>query len=199
MTVAEHRPVSLAVLMPLALLTILTLGVVASTDLLGPTRTAVAADTASTTAAPASPSPSDATTGTSPAPSLPGAAHAVISGSTNVELTLPFVPIDTFPSPDGTFELMWQDAELNTIYVTLDLAEGALVDGFVAVGAPGTSIYDTTYYADFFRSKCQLEVTRLEDAVVEGTFTCPQLTNADDSATVDVTGEFSAVAPPPSP
>ena len=193
----EHRPVSLATLMPLALLTMLSLGVVATTDLLGPTRTALAADTKSTVD-PASPSPSSAITGTSPAPLAPGTAHVVISGSTNVELTLPFVPTDTFPTPDGSYDLQWQDEELDTLNVTLDLAGGALSDGFVAVGAPGTSMFDTTYYADFFRSQCQLAVTRLEDAVVEGDFTCPQLANADDSATVDVTGQFSAVAPTPS-
>jgi hypothetical protein len=138
-----------------------------------------------------------AAAGASPAPRAPGTAHVVLSGSTDAELTLPFVPTGTFPSPDGSFELQWQDAALDTLNITLDLAGGELSDGFVAVGAPGTSIFDSTYYADFFRSKCQLAVTRLEDTVVEGDFTCPGLTNADDSATVDVRGEFSAVAPPP--
>ena len=88
--------------------------------------------------------------------------------------------------------------EADTLNVTLDLSEGRLTSGFVAVGAPGTSIYDTTYFADFFRSRCQVAVTRLEDATVEGDLTCSGLTNADDSATVDVKGEFSAIAPPPS-
>jgi hypothetical protein len=166
MTVTEYRTVSLATLIPLALVTMLALG--------------------------------GAAAGASPAPLVPGTAHVVLSGSTNVELTLPFVPTGAFPSPDGSYELQWQDAGLNTLNLTLDLAGGTLTDGFVAVGAPGTSIFDTTYYADFFRTQCQLRVTRLEGAVVEGDFTCPGLTNSDDTATVDVTGEFSAVPPPPS-
>jgi hypothetical protein len=141
--------------------------------------------------------PGGAATGASPAPLAPGTAHVVLSGSTNVELTLPFVPTDTFPTPDGSYELQWQDAELDTLNLTLDLAGGTITDGFVAVGAPGTSIFDTTYYADFFRTQCQIAVTRLEDTVVEGDFTCSELANADDTAMVDVTGEFSAVLPPP--
>lgn len=161
-----HRPVSLATLMSLTLLTTLSLGAAA--------------------------------TGASPGPLAPGTAHVVMSGSTNIELTLSFVPSDTFPTPDGSYDLLWQDAELNTLNLTLDLAGGTLTDGFVAVGAPGTSIFDTTYYADFFRTQCQLAVTRLEDAVIEGDFTCSELANADDSAIVDVQGEFSAVAPAPS-
>jgi hypothetical protein len=191
----EHRPVSLVTLMPLALLTMMTLGVVAATDLLAATRMAVAADTKATVDGPASPSPAPST---SPAPLAPGTAHVVISGSTNAELTLPFVPSDAFPTPNGSYDLQWQNAKLDTLNVTLDLAGGELSGGFVAVGAPGTSIDDTTYFADFFRSQCQLAVTRLEDTTVEGDFTCSQLSNADDSAKVDVKGEFSAIAAPSS-
>jgi hypothetical protein len=193
--VTEHRPVSLATLKPFVLLAIVTLVVVAATDLQAATRSAVAADTKATADSPASPSPGP---GTSPGPLAPGTAHVVISGSTNAELTLPFVPSESFPTPNGSYDLLWQDAELDTLNVTLDLEGGELTSGFVAVGAPGTSIYDTTYFADFFRSQCQIAITRLEDATVEGDFTCSRLPNADDSGMVDARGEFSTVTPPPS-
>jgi hypothetical protein len=148
----------------------------------------------------ASPAPSNVPAPVaSSGPLQPGTAHVLLKGTTNADLTLPFVPSEVFPRADGSYDLQWQDSKLDTLNVTLDLAGGKLNSGFVAVGAPGTSIYDTAYYADFVRSQCLVAVTKLDAALVEGTFTCSQLENADGSGKVDASGQFSAVAPPPSP
>jgi hypothetical protein len=190
--VKERNRIPAVNLMAFAVLAIATLGIAAASDLSAPTTVAMAADT---TAAPGGSASAMPAPSTSPSLPVPSEAHIVVSGSINTELTLPFVPSGAFPTGTGSYELQWQDAGLNTLNVTLDMAGGALTSAFVAVGVPGTSIYDTSYFADFFRSQCQVAVTRLEEQAVEGTLACPGLKNADDTATVDVTGEFSARAP----
>jgi hypothetical protein len=132
----------------------------------------------------------------SPGPRRPdqaetGSARIRTSGAISTELVLPQVS-EVFPEADGTFELQWQDVGLDTLNVSLDLAAGQLRSAFVAVGVPGTSIYDADYFADFVRTQCSVSLVRFDASAIEGTVSCNDLANADDDRTIDLEATFTA-------
>jgi hypothetical protein len=100
-----------------------------------------------------------------------------------------------FPAADGSFDMVFQDGQLDTLRVTIDLADGSVTSAFIAVGVPGTSIDDETYFADFFRSQCQVSLTRLDETAAQGAFRCDGLENAssDNPKSVNLQGEFYAI------
>lgn len=127
------------------------------------------------------------------------AAHITTVGDIATDLVLPFDPTSDQPTGDGSFDLRWQDADLNTLILTLDVAGGAVTSAFVGVGVPGTSIEDATYFADFLRTQCTVTADGLGSASLTGTIDCPGLENAMDGAdakTIDLTASFSAGASP---
>jgi hypothetical protein len=117
------------------------------------------------------------------------------TGDVAVTMDIPQDPTSEFPTGDGSFDLLFKDRELNTLYMTLDLAAGSITSAFVGVGLPGTSLADDTYFADFFRSQCLVGLSRLDETTAAGTLTCTGLENAssENPLTVDVTAEFVAV------
>jgi hypothetical protein len=131
----------------------------------------------------------------SPEGPAPGTARIATTGDVTLTMDIAQDPSSEFPTGDGSFDLLFKDADLNTLYVTLDLAEGVVTSAFVGVGVPGTSIADDTYFADFFRSQCLVSVDQLDETIVSGTVACEGLENANSEKplTVDLTAEFSAV------
>jgi hypothetical protein len=125
----------------------------------------------------------------------PGSARIATTGDVEASIDIPQDPSSAFPTGDGSFELVFKDAELNTLYVTLDLAEGMVTSAFVGVGVPGTSIVDDTYFADFFRSQCLVTLNQLDETAVAGEIACDDLENAtsENPLSVDLHAEFSAV------
>src|SRR5262245_28903614 len=100
------------------------------------------------------PDPSAEPVATSPAGPIsspdglaPGTARIVTTGDVALTIDLPQDPSSEYPTGDGSFDLLFKDAELNTLYVTLDVAGGTVTSAFVGVGVPGTSIADDTYFA----------------------------------------------------
>jgi hypothetical protein len=146
--------------------------------------------------------PTPAPTG-SPGLLPPGSARIATTGDVEASIDIPQDPSSEFPTGDGSFDLVFKDAELNTLYVTLDLAEGMVTSAFVGVGVPGTSIVDDTYFADFFRSQCLVTLNQLDETAVAGEIACDDLENAtsENPLSVDLHAEFSAVPElaPPSP
>ncbi|MEA2348973.1 MAG: hypothetical protein QOG62_2760 [Thermoleophilaceae bacterium] len=99
-----------------------------------------------------------------------------------------------FPTADGEgFDQLWTDANGNVLRMTLDMAGGELSSAFVAVGAPGTNVDDETYFADFVRSQCDVQLTRFDATEVAGTFDCVELGNFNDDMSIDAQGTFSAI------
>jgi hypothetical protein len=156
-----------------------------------PTEAPTEAPTASPSLAPTA-SPNSVPTG---APSAsPGGSSAQVqaSGDITTTLELPYVPGDSeFPAGDGSFDLVFMDESQNTLRLTLDIAGQQLTDAFVAVGLPGTGLDDATYFADFFRTQCEVSLSMLDATAVEGTFTCPGLENGAGDQTIDTSGSFS--------
>jgi hypothetical protein len=163
----------------------------ACTGAQAPTGTPAAASP--TVAATEAPTPTQQPTEAAATAPAAGTATVQTTGDVTADVSVPQEDSTEFPSEDGSFDLHWQDDELNTLNVTLDIAGGELADAFVAVGVPGTSIDDEDYFADFLRSACEVELGQLDETVVEGTFSCPGLTNGAGTKTVDVTGSFVAV------
>lgn len=87
----------------------------------------------------------------------------------------------------------WRDEAGNLLFMTVDVAGGAVTSSFLAFGVPGSSVDDEDYFPDFLRTICQLRVTQLEESEFAGAFSCEGLENAAGTKTVDVTGAFSAV------
>ena len=150
----------------------------------------------SATGTPSAPpvAPTEAPPTEQPRPTLaPGTATVETSGDVETTVMLPYDDeTSEFPSGDGSFDLVWQDEEQNTLRVTLDMTGGEVDDAFVAVGVPGTGLDDEDYFADFLRTACEVEVSRADESAVEGTFDCPGLENGAGTKSVDVTGSFSA-------
>jgi hypothetical protein len=117
------------------------------------------------------------------------------TGDVAVTIHIPQDPSSEFPTGDGSFDLVFKDRDLNTLYVTLDLAAGSITSAFVGVGVPGTSVADDTYFPDFLRSQCLVGLSRLDETTAAGTLTCEGLENAssENPLTVDLTAEFSAL------
>jgi hypothetical protein len=152
----------------------------------------------------ASPEPAaSANTAPSGSPGLiaPGTARITTTGDVALTIDLPQDASSEFPTGDGSYDLLFKDTALNTLYVTLDISGGVVTSAFVGVGVPGTSIADDTYFADFFRSQCLVSIDELDETVVTGTAACQGLENASSKnpLTVDLTAEFSGVPPLVSP
>lgn len=148
---------------------------------------------------PAAPASSAAPGASTPALREGPAAHITTTGDITADRFLPFDPASELPTGDGSFDLRWQDADLNTLVLTLDVADGAITSAFVGVGLPGTSIADPTYFADFVRSQCDVTAIGLGTDSVTGTIDCAGLENAmsgTDAQTIDLTASFSAGASP---
>jgi hypothetical protein len=123
-----------------------------------------------------------------------GTARIRTTGDVETTLTMPWdTEFGEFPTGDGEFDLRFQDEDLNTLLVTVELTGAEVTRSFVGVGVPGTAIDDRDYYADFFNLNCDVELSRLEDDAVEGTFDCTNLGNGAGNRSVDASGAFSAI------
>jgi hypothetical protein len=123
-----------------------------------------------------------------------GTAQVITSGDVTANVVLPMdVEMAEFPSGDGSFDLRWQDDELNTLNITIDVAAGEVTSAFVGIGVPGTAIVDDDYFADFLRLECEVDVSRMDATEVEGTFACLDISNGADTKAIDAIGSFSAV------
>jgi hypothetical protein len=156
-----------------------------------------------TPSTPAAPTPIAQPTGT-PGPSEtalptitppePGTARIRTTGDVETTMALPWdTEFGEFPTGDGEFDMRFQDEDLNTLLVTVELTGGEVTRSFVGVGVPGTAIDDLDYYADFLNLNCDVELSRFEDDAVEGTFDCTNLGNGAGTRSVDASGAFSAI------
>lgn len=125
----------------------------------------------------------------------PGTALVSVSGAVEADLVLPIVPGTEVPIETG-FQLQFQDAERNTLNVTLTVDTGRVTDTFVGVGVPGTSIFDASYFADFLHTQCTTQVVTLDATGVYAAVDCVGLENGAGDATVDLHAEFTTVGLP---
>jgi hypothetical protein len=125
----------------------------------------------------------------------PGSALISVTGDVEGNWVLPVVPETVAPTEDG-FELQFQDAELDTLNVTLTVDTGRISDTFVGVGVPGTSIFEDLYFADFLHTQCMTTTVALEPTAVYAAVDCTDLGNGAGDKTVDLHAEFTTVGLP---
>lgn len=125
----------------------------------------------------------------------PGTALISVSGAVETTLVLPLVPGTAVPTDSG-FELRFQDADRNTLNVTLTVDSGRVTDTFVGVGVPGTSIFDAAYFADFLHTQCTTQVVMLDATGVSAAVDCAGLENGAGDATIDLHAELTTVGLP---
>jgi hypothetical protein len=125
----------------------------------------------------------------------PGTALISVTGAVEDTLELPVVPDTAAPTENG-FELRFQDADLNTLNVTFTVDTGRVVDTFVGVGVPGTSIFDASYFADFLHTQCTTNVVSLDASGIYAAIDCVGLENGAGDASVDLHAELTTVGLP---
>ncbi len=148
--------------------------------------------TTATTAATTSSTPAPDVTG--PVTFTQGEASVDVTGDRTESFTATVDDESTFDPEDNEHDLLFVDADGNALRVTVQLVDGADESPFVAVGLPGTSLFDENYFPDAFNSKCDVEVTSASPTAIEGSFSCEQLERGDGQETIDATGTFSASA-----
>jgi hypothetical protein len=131
----------------------------------------------------------------------PGTALISVTGAVDTTLVLPILPETAAPTETG-FDLRFQDDTLDTLNVTFTVEGGSIVDTFVGVGVPGTSIFDERYFADFLHTQCTTQVVSLDATSVSAAIDCAGLENGTGDATIDLHAELTTVgyvAPAASP
>ena len=122
----------------------------------------------------------------------PGTALISVTGAVDASMVLPIVPETAAPTATG-FDLRCQDGALDTLNVTFTVSGGNIVDTFVGVGVPGTSIFDDLYFADFLHTQCTTQVVSLDATSVYAAIDCAGLENGAGDATVDLHAELTIV------
>lgn len=149
------------------------------------------------TTGPTEPSP----TTTAPAPSplgeedltfSSGEASVTATGNEELDLTVPLESATytgEAPDDEGELNAQWrEDTGERGLYMTLTVEGGELTDAFVRVDG------EEQGYPDGFHTQCELEVSRMDEEAVEGTFTCDELPSFDGETAIDAEGTFSLSA-----
>jgi hypothetical protein len=147
-----------------------------------------------TTAPPTTASPTAAPSPTGPVTFTQGEASVDVTGDRTESFTATVDDESTFDPDDNGYDLLFVDDDGNALRVGLDWETGADDSPFIAVGLPGTSLFDENYFPDQFNSKCQVEVTSATPFAIEGSFSCEDLERGDAKEMIDATGTFSATA-----
>ena len=134
----------------------------------------------------------------SPSPLLVGGGEARVdvNGDVNESFTASLDPDaeNTLTPCSGESELTWVNEQGRRLTTTLTIEDGELTDAFVAIGLPGSSLFDKEYYPDALHTQCTVTVSKLDQAGVAGAIECEGLERADGQRSIDATATFSAAA-----
>ena len=120
-----------------------------------------------------------------------GAAQVATTGDVEQSVAAELTPSTSKWTADGQLELHYSDSSGNTILVRLRVSSG-VDDQFIAVGVPGSTTDDATYFPDGGHTQCIATLQRFDSAGLDGTFTCTDVPNFNGDMTIDATGTFSA-------
>ena len=120
-----------------------------------------------------------------------GTAQVATTGSVEQSVTAELTPSTSRWTADGHLELHYSDSSGNTVLVRLRVSSG-VDDQFIAVGVPGSTTDDATYFPDGGHTQCIATLQRFDSAGLDGTFTCTDVPNFTGDMTIDATGTFSA-------
>jgi hypothetical protein len=143
-----------------------------------------------TTAAPTTAEPTTAPTG--PVTFTVGEAHIETTGDVAKTFTIPVDAESTFDPEDNEHDLLFLGENGNALRVSVQVEEGDDDAPFIAVGMPGTSLFDEKYFPDQWNSQCEVELAMATPTQIEGSFTCDVLERGDGKQVIDVTGTFQA-------
>lgn len=124
----------------------------------------------------------------------PDTIHLVTTGDVPVDLALARTDETTFVESGTGTELVFADDAGNTARITFDIdssQDPSLTNAFIALGLPGKSIFDPTFFPDALRTQCVLTPGTVDAATISGSFTCTDLPSADEALRIDATGTFS--------
>jgi len=132
-----------------------------------------------------------------------GTAHIRTTGMVESDMVLP-VQVEMTKATDSGYELQFQDADLDTLNITLTVAGGEVTDAFVGLGVLGDTPFDPNYFADSWHTQCAVDMTSLDATGVAGTIDCTDLVNGDGTGMVSLqaafdTGVIEAAMPSASP
>ena len=120
-----------------------------------------------------------------------GTAQATTTGDVERTITAELTPSTSTWTPDGHLELHYSDTSGDTVLVRLRISLG-VDDQFIAVGVPGSTTDDATYFPDGGHTQCIATLQRFDSTGLDGTFTCTDVPNFSGDMTIDATGTFSA-------
>ena len=123
----------------------------------------------------------------------PGTAHIRTTGMVESDMVLPLQAAMTAATDSG-YDLRFRDDALDTLNISLTVTNGTVSDAFVAVGVPGTTIDEPSYFADFLHTDCVVDVSTLDATGVTGTIDCTDLSNGEGSGSVSLQAAFSTGA-----
>ena len=138
------------------------------------------------------PTPAPSITG--PVTFTEGEASVEVTGDITESFTATVDEESTFDPDDNEHDLLFVDPDGNGLRVSVQLEDGADESPFVAIGLPGTSLFDENYFPDAFNTLCDVEVTEASTTSIEGSFSCEDLESGEGDQTIDATGTFSARA-----
>jgi hypothetical protein len=123
-----------------------------------------------------------------------GEATVEVRDDVEETFTAPIDPSGSHFDPvAGEYDLAFINDDERVLRLTITVSAAAVVDAFVAVGAPGTGIDDARYFADSFHDRCEVALTTASAVEVVGQFTCTDLEN-DGDLSIDTDGTFAASA-----
>jgi hypothetical protein len=121
-----------------------------------------------------------------------GTAQATTTGDVEQSITAELAPATgTWTADSGELELHYSDSSGDTVLVRLRVSSG-VDDQFIAIGVPGSTTDDATYFPDGLHTQCIATLQRFDSAGLTGTFTCTDVSNFTGDMTIDATGSFSA-------
>jgi hypothetical protein len=141
-----------------------------------------------TTAEPTTPAP------TGPVTFTVGEAHVETTGDVTASFTVPVDAESTFDPEDNEHDLLFLGEDGNALRLSVQIEDGDDEHPFIAVGMPGTSLFDKKYFPDQLNTQCDVQISVGSPTRIEGSFTCDDLERGDGKQAIDVTGTFAATA-----
>jgi hypothetical protein len=122
-----------------------------------------------------------------------GEASVTVRGDVEAEFTAPIdIGESVYNEEDSEHDLLFLAKDGNALRVTVQAPEGVDEEPFIAVGLPGTSLFDENYFPDAFNTRCEVKLTTATPTAIEGSFRCNDLERGDAEQTIDAIGTFSA-------
>jgi hypothetical protein len=120
-----------------------------------------------------------------------GSAQAATTGDVAATIDATLASPGTWSPDTGQLELYYANAAGDNVLVRVEV-ESVVTDQFIAIGAPGSTIDDATYFPDGMHTQCTATISRFDETGIDGTFSCIDLPNGAGDMTIDASGSFSA-------